>query len=476
MKRTHVIRLFSVLAVMALSWAVAVEPTYAAPPTVGLASEFEAFDSSFDYHEADYHDANYRETYGAAGRDSGCSCDAGCGSACRECLWCRKQLFGDWLGARSCLAQRGIVADLQLTQFYQGVSSGGVEQTDAYGGKLDYQFTFLGEPLGLNKGFTAILHAETRYGQDANAAAGALGFPNANMLWPSADDVTSISGLIVMQALSERVVLAGGKFNGLDLFNMIYPHSGRGIDGFMNLKLLMPPTLLRTTGLSINAAGVLLMKEKQIQSAVLVYDTQGSSTTVAPDLFDRGVVILGYHRFFTEYCGMPGSHAFLSNYSNRTYASTDPSDWTDLPGEGLTAAPQTGSWTLTYFLDQIVWADGCNENRNVRLFSFCSIADRNPSPYGWSGNVMLKASGMVCSRPADTMGAAYFYGGLNSDFKTLVSASPNFDIEDIHGIELYYNAEITPWFHLTGDLQVIDNQNVADDPAVVLGLRAKLDL
>ena len=42
-------------------------------------------------------------------------------------LCTRKQLFGDWLGLRSGLAAHGIVADLQLTQFYQGVASGGEE-------------------------------------------------------------------------------------------------------------------------------------------------------------------------------------------------------------------------------------------------------------------------------------------------------------------------------------------------------------
>ncbi len=45
----------------------------------------------------------------------------------------------------------------------------------------------------------------------------------------------------------------------------------------------------------------------------------------------------------------------------------------------------------------------------------------------------------------------------------------------LHGGEVYYNAEITPWFHLTGDLQVINPGPQALDTAVVLGLRAKID-
>ena len=50
------------------------------------------------------------------------------------------------------LAEHGIIADLQLTQFYQGVTSGGAEQRDAYGGKMDYNITFVGEQLAGWKG------------------------------------------------------------------------------------------------------------------------------------------------------------------------------------------------------------------------------------------------------------------------------------------------------------------------------------
>jgi hypothetical protein len=158
--------------------------------------------------------ASYEEAelYGV---EEGCS---SCGGACYCNGWrSREKLFGDWHGARSCLAQRGIIADLQLTQFYQGVSGGGVRQVFEYGGKVDYMFTFLGEPLGINEGFTAILHAETRFGQGIGPAAGALAFPNTNMLYPlPGEQITAITGLLVIQALSEEVALTIGKINSID--------------------------------------------------------------------------------------------------------------------------------------------------------------------------------------------------------------------------------------------------------------------
>jgi porin len=73
------------------------------------------------------------------------------------------------------------------------------------------------------------------------------------------------------------------------------------------------------------------------------------------------------------------------------------------------------------------------------------------------------------------MGVGYFYSGLSSDFKDLLAVA-SLDVGDVQGVELYYNAEITPWFHLTGDIQVIDPAEQTTDTALVLGLRAKIDL
>jgi porin len=43
------------------------------------------------------------------------------------------------------------------------------------------------------------------------------------------------------------------------------------------------------------------------------------------------------------------------------------------------------------------------------------------------------------------------------------------------GVELFYNAEIRPWFHVTADVQLIDPARAVSD-ALLFGLRAKIDL
>ncbi|QDT45688.1 Carbohydrate-selective porin, OprB family [Gimesia alba] len=404
-----------------------------------------------------------------------CVAAADCGYACSESLFSREYLTGDLFGARSRLAEHGVIADIQLTQFYQGVASGGRRRRFLYGGKGDYIFTFQGEKLGLNKGFSAILHAETRFGDDINTSAGALSLPNASMLFPlPGQHQTAITNLMFIQALSENFALTAGKYNLLDLWNMIYPNTGRGINGFMNVSLIAPTPIVRTTNLSINGAGALGLHEGQVQSALLVYDTTNSSTTVGlDDLFDEGAVVLGYGRIFTEWRGHPGSHALLGNWSSRTYTSVDPTSWTVIPGQGVVAAGQkTGSWTLSYILDQVLWADCFNDKRNVRLMSQWMLADGNPNPYSWSGNIALQARGLFRCRKQDSMGIGYFYDALSGNYKSLVS--PIVAARDIQGVEFYYNAALTPWFYLTADLQVLEDANAADDTSVLPGLRANL--
>jgi hypothetical protein len=42
-------------------------------------------------------------------------------------------------------------------------------------------------------------------------------------------------------------------------------------------------------------------------------------------------------------------------------------------------------------------------------------------------------------------------------------------------LRILSNGFLTRWFHLTADLQIVDNQNVADDTAIIAGFRANID-
>ena len=405
---------------------------------------------------------------------------AECYAAPYECgpSWCEQlltspTLTGDWGGARTALTESGIIYQGYLTQFYQGVANGGAEQQFQYGGKVDQFFTFQGEKLGLWKGLLISMHAETRFGQDSNLDAVGVAPVNANMIWPSSAQTTAISGFTVSQFLSEEWLVTAGKLNMLDLFNSLYPQGGRGIDGFMNVSALFPLSTGRPLALSVNGVGVTKLHEGQVQGSLSIVDPNNSSTTAGVgNLFESGATIIAYWRHFTEFRGLPGSHAILGEYSTKNYTSIDREDFYFIPQVGIVAGKQSGAWSLSYLGEQKVWVDDCNPKRNVGLFTSWGISDGNPNPIRWSGNVSLQGQGLIDSRPSDTMGIAYFYTSLSGDFKNLVS--PVINLQDVQGGEVYYNFAVTPWFNLTPDLQVIQPSVVGNDTAVVVGARAKL--
>jgi porin len=74
------------------------------------------------------------------------------------------------------------------------------------------------------------------------------------------------------------------------------------------------------------------------------------------------------------------------------------------------------------------------------------------------------------------IGAAYVY--VSRRTKTAVQEIPFFgaSIGDIWATEVYYNFEVTPWFHLTPSLQVVQSENKHTEPSMIVGLRAVLEL
>ncbi|MEK6237497.1 MAG: carbohydrate porin [Planctomycetales bacterium] len=479
-------RLGIVAVAMAFSWAAEGSAQYYETETQAKTVEQQSIFpvstfSASDFRSGDWDDGASRSSCDAQGNDpcdSNGPCDPCDPANCADSdFWTRERLTNGFLGAQPALAGHGILFDGQATQFYQGVASGGREQHFRYGGKLDYLFTFDGAKLLSRKGFTTILHAETRFGDDVTSDAGVFSLPNTSMLYPlSGEHDTSITGLLFMQALNEKVVLAAGKINVADFWNMVYPHTGRGVDGFMNLNALASALpWLRFVNLSVNGGGVLVMEGPQVQGGFLVFDTNNSTTTSGvSNLFDQGAGLLGVWRLFTDLDGKPGSHLIAGGYSTRSYTSVDPSSVTVVPGQGLTLGSETGAWSLAYYYDQVFWEDSCNKSRNLRLFTGWSLSDGNPSFARWGGFASVEGFGLIDGREQDRMGIAYFQNQVSSDFKRLVS--PVVGVQNVQGVEAYYNAAVTPWFHLTADVQVIDSADRSVATALLFGLRANLKL
>ena len=183
-------------------------------------------------------------------------------------------MTGDWCGLREQLRDHGFTFDISTTTYYQGVASGGLQETFRFGGRNDYLLNVDGQKAGLWQGLFINLHGETVYGDSVNLATGAVVPVNIGRAHPVFFGTeTALTAVKFTQALSENFVLFGGKINTID--NVQQPFMpGRGLDaGFMNAAFVWNPILGRTMNYSTFGAGAAVLAGGYPVFTLTVYDT-----------------------------------------------------------------------------------------------------------------------------------------------------------------------------------------------------------
>jgi porin len=387
----------------------------------------------------------------------------------------RPKLTGDWFGTRSELAGHGITLDVSNTQFYQGVTSGGLEQEFRYGGRNDYFVNADCEKLGLWKGSFLTMHGETRYGQSANSLTGALMPVNLMLAVPQPNgSITALTGVKFTQFLSENSLVYAGKINTLDDFKQ--PLTGAGaLTGFHNTAFMLNPVYARTVPYSTFGAGFAHLEDMEPVFAVSVFDTNNTPTVSGFDtLFDNGATIFAQVNLPTTYFDHPGHQGISGTYSSGTYTDLSPCAYLD-PLEGLVivSTPKTGSWCLAYNFDQALYVSPEAPKRKWGVFGTLGIADNNPSAINWFASAGISGASLIHTRQRDTFGIGYYYVGVSEPLKEL--APRLLPLKDEQGVELYYNVAVTAWCQITPDLQVIAPFRERADASLLFGLRAKID-
>jgi len=286
------------------------------------------------------------------------------GSAIDPTIFERPKLTGNWWGARDTLEAHGVTLDVSLAQFYQGVTDGGIDRDFEYGGKLGIYVNLDGGKAGLWQGFSITTHVETRYGEDVNDIDGMFSLANFNMAFPKKEQVaTGVTALKLTQRLFDHLLLITGKINTLDDFRLNYT-GGNGLDRFMNSAVVANVINGRTIPYSTYGAGFVVFAEQGPEFTFLVRDPDHHPTTIDLDkLFAHGVLLTGSLRLPVAPFGLPGTQVFGGNWSSRHYTSLDPSDWENVPGQGLPAPEEAGSWAIWYNADQTIWINSANKNQ-----------------------------------------------------------------------------------------------------------------
>jgi porin len=383
----------------------------------------------------------------------------------------QETLTGDWGGFRTALKDQGFDFRLSLTQFYQDVTNGGRIQDGEYGGKVDGYVDFNGTELFGNPGLFVNIHAESRYGQDANNIDGLLAPSNIIMSFPEpGENITSLTGVKVTQALSENFALFMGKINTLDEFPLKY-HGEPGRTGFMNTSLVFNPIAARTVVYSAAGFGAAYLQDGKPVAVLSIFDPEERATRGLDDLFERGYVIIPDFTLRTNIFDLPGTHNFGGTYSTASYRSIERASYLNLrfPSGG---ARENNSWSLYYNSFQALWADADNEEHAWGVFGMLGISDGNPNPIRYVANGGIAGQGVIPGRELDTFGVGFFYLGLSEEFKSLLPViAPQ---QDERGVEIFYNLAITPWCRLTGDLQVVEPSTQRFDTAVIAGARLQI--
>lgn len=391
----------------------------------------------------------------------------------------RPKLTGDWCGLREQLRDCGITIDISSTTYYQGTASGGLQDTFRFGGRNDYLLNVDGEKAGLWKGFGINLHGETVYGDSVNLSTGAVVPVNIGRSLPVVEgNVTALTGVKLTQALSENLLLFVGKINTVD--NVQQPFMpGRGLDaGFMNGAFLYSPVLGRTVPYSTFGAGAAFLAQGYPVATLTVYDTNDRSTASAFNhLFDNGAVIYPTVSLPTKFFGMPGHQTVWGAYSSGRYGVLSPEVLTNFPPPPLQGLPPStfirGSWWLDYRFDQALWVDPTDPTRSWGVFGDFGLSDGKPNPIRWTAVLGVGGSSPLRSRKLDSFGIAYYYMAVSDSFKNDVR--PIVPVRDERGVELFYNVAVTPWCHITPDIQVVTPILERAPTTLVLGFRMKID-
>lgn len=389
--------------------------------------------------------------------------------------YCSETLTGDWYGNRTYLAESGITFDFDLAHFYQGVAHGGLEQRFAYGGHGDYVANVDFGKLGVQEGLFLKVRAEHRFGDNINRDTGA--FLPAGLLTelpvPNDEDLY-VTNFLFMQFLNEHFAVFAGKLDTLDGDLNAFAH-GRGKTQFLNTGFVVNPIGLRSIPYSTLGCGFTVLGDEG--TPVFTYTLLNSRDTVKTsgfdELFNDGVAMSAEVRLPTPLWGMPGHQLFAATWNSRDYASLGQDPRIILPNVPI--AESNGSWSLYWNFDQYLYVDPREPTKGWGMFGRAGIADDETNPLGYFLSFGLGGNNPRCNGRNDTFGAGWFMAGSSDKVGPLLQGLLG-PIGNGHGVEIYYNREVTKWLYVTPDLQVLLPAREDVDPSLVVGLRMVMQL
>ena len=405
----------------------------------------------------------------------------------------RAYLTGDWGGARTNLAQRGLQFELDSVSWADGFVDGGRRSNTRGGGNLTFDLKWDLMRAGILPGALITLRAESRWGDSGNFATGQIAPPNTAALTPTnysnpdAGYDLALTQLNYTQFLSQKFGLVIGK---LDLFGEGDTNEfagGRGKTQFMNWSLNFGNPTIIVPASTIGFGGVYIPNENTVVTGLLTSGTECVNSDCFDDLDDQGQILIGSIAHQYNLNGKPGGVTGQGVYLfDQDFTELDSLSFSFLEalqggsiGAGFDRDGSDDSWIIGGSVWQYISVEDGQSAGPVNLtnrvpdlrgwgvFGRFYLADEDTNPWKTSVALGVGGRGMFDSRPNDLFGLGYYYNDhSDSLFETRT--------DDPQGAELFYNFEITPAVRLSANLQYMKAANPDVDDTTLLSARFQI--
>jgi porin len=330
--------------------------------------------------------------------------------------------------------------------------------------------------MGLWPGGLIKVNAQTRYGDDNNFNTGALFPVNLISLYPDAVEecYTALSDWYITQFFSPRLAVLVGKVSFRE--SNVFAHNET--DQFLSMPLNFNPLPgITLPTMSTLMAGVIVRPTDWLMISTFVADPEGRAGVVGFDTaFDRGTTLMQTAEVAIKPFGLPGHQRVGWTWTDQSLVQLqqDPRLILSNIQRGLEPPVRTADsdWSFLYDFDQFLYTVPGHPDRGLGVFGRFGLSDGKVNMMRAFYSVGIGGKGLIPGRERDSFGVGYYYLDLSSDMPQVLRDQTH----DEQGVELYYRISVTPWLHITPDVQIINPAARDIGTTWVAGVRMTIDL